>query len=82
MTAVLPAPVAELKQRYDELSEANKLLLAEVIRSEKEAAETADMPWPWDVLDERQKALDEGRSKLVPLEDFKRLVLERRDKSA
>lgn len=82
MTAVLPSPVAELKRRYDELSEANKLLLAEVIRSEKEASETADMPWPWDILDERQKALHEGRSKLVPLEDFKHLVLECRDKSA
>jgi hypothetical protein len=82
MTAVLRAPVAALKERYDELSGAHKLLLAEVIQNEKATAEADGIEWPWDVVDERQKAMEKGRSELIPSQEFKRMILERPGKQA
>ncbi|WP_395715795.1 hypothetical protein [Prosthecobacter sp.] len=69
MTATLPAPVAELKGRIDELSVEDRLLLEEVLRVESEDGKWAGLPWPWEMLDKRKAALNAGESAALPLDE-------------
>ena len=69
MIATLPAPVAEIKGRIDELSTEDRLLLEEVLRVESEEVKWAGLPWPWEMLDERKAALNAGESTALPLDE-------------
>jgi hypothetical protein len=69
MTAMLPAPVAEIKGRIDELSREDRLLLDEVLRVEGESGQWEAIPWPWELLGKRKAALERGESSAIPLEE-------------
>ena len=69
MTATLPAPVAEIKGRIDELSRHDRLLLDEVLRVEGESGQWDAIAWPWELLEKRKAALERGESNAVPLDE-------------
>lgn len=69
MPAPLPAPVAEIKGRIDELSREDRLLLDEVLRVEGESGQWESIPWPWELLEKRKAALERGESSVIPLEE-------------
>jgi hypothetical protein len=69
MTATLPAPVAEIKGRIDELSQQDRLLLDEVLRIEGENGQWDGIAWPWELLEKRKAALEKGESRAIPLEE-------------
>lgn len=69
MTATLPAPVAEIKGRIDELSRQDRLLLDEVLRVEGENGQWDSIAWPWELLEKRKAALERGESSAIPLEE-------------
>ncbi len=70
MTATLPAQVAEIKGRIDELSRQDRLLLDEVLRLEGENGRWDDIAWPWELLEKRKAALERGESRAISLEEF------------
>ncbi|GEM_PF-1534550 len=69
MTATLPAPVAEIKGRIDELSRQDRLLLDEILRIEGGNGAEDAIAWPWELLDQRKAALERGESSAIPLEE-------------
>jgi len=69
MTATLPASVAEIKVRIDELCAEDRLLLEEVLRVESEDAKWRGLPWPWEMLDKRKAALNAGESAALSLNE-------------
>jgi len=82
MTSVLPAPVAEIKSRIDELSRSDRLVLNEVLRVENEKEPIEDRDWPWGLLEKREAALKSGESAALPLEEVaKRLRVRRAARS-
>jgi hypothetical protein len=69
MIATLPAPVAEIKGRIDELSQQDRLLLDEVLRVEGENGQWDALAWPWELLAKRKTALEHGESRALPLDE-------------
>lgn len=78
MTSVLPAPVAEIKSRIDELSRSDRLLLNEILRVESEKELLEDRGWPWEILEKREAALKSGESSALPLEEVANRLRARR----
>lgn len=78
MTAVLPPPVADIKNRINELSEQDRMVLDEVLRVERENDTDAGLPWPWALLDQRKQALEQGRSRAISLEELSSRLRTRR----
>lgn len=78
MTAVLPPSVADIKHRINELSEQDRMLLDEVLRVERENDAVTELPWPWVLLDQRKQALQQGASRVIPLEELSSRLRARR----
>lgn len=78
MTSVLPAPVAEIKSRIDELSRSDRLLLNEVLRAESEKELVEERDWPWELLEKRGAALKSGESRALSLEEVANRLRARR----
>jgi hypothetical protein len=78
MTSVLPAPVAEIKSRIDELSRSDRLVLNEVLRVENEKEPAEDRDWPWELLEKRDAALKSRESTALPLEEVAKRLRARR----
>ena len=69
MTVVLPAPVADLKQRYDALSEEDKRLLSAIIERERTDTGWEAVPWPMEELERRIRRADEDCAPGIPLDE-------------
>ena len=69
MPVVLPAPVADVKQRYEALSDDDRCLLDAILEVKRLEAAEGDVPWPMEELNRRIARHEAGEGICVTPEE-------------